>query len=316
MHWLWWVLISAGIIILLVFLTALICFFKVFYSPKRKPLGENDFPIPDGEIYEPFREEMVNWIKMTRSMPYERVSIKSFDGLTLRGKYYECAPGAPVELQFHGYKGCAERDMSGGVERAFALGRSVMLIDQRASGESDGHVISFGINEHKDCLKWVEYAVERFGKDVKIILTGISMGAATVVMASGKQLPDNVVCVLADCGYDSAKAIIMKVISEMELPAKLLYPFVKLGARVYGGFDLEETSPVEAVKNCKAPLIMFHGDTDAFVPYEMSEKVYAACPHKNKRLVKIEGAGHGLAFPVDKELYINSMRETIIEWNL
>lgn len=316
MHWLWWVLISAGIIILLVFLTALICFFKVFYSPKRKPLGENDFPIPDGEIYEPFREEMVNWIKMTRSMPYEKVSIKSFDGLTLRGKYYECAPGAPVELQFHGYKGCAERDMSGGVERAFALGRSVMLIDQRASGESDGHVISFGINEHKDCLKWVEYVVERFGKDVKIILTGISMGAATVVMASGKQLPDNVVCVLADCGYDSAKAIIMKVISEMELPAKLLYPFVKLGARVYGGFDLEETSPVEAVKNCKVPLIMFHGDTDAFVPYEMSEKVYAACPHKNKRLVKIAGAGHGLAFPVDKELYINSMRETIIEWNL
>ncbi len=316
MHWLWWVLISAVIIVLLVLLTALVCFLKVFYSPTRKPVGEDEFPTPEGKIYDPFREEMINWIKMTRCMPHERVSITSFDGLTLRGKYYEYAPGAPLELQFHGYRGSAERDMSGGVERCFALGRSVIIIDQRGSGESDGHVISFGINERRDCLKWVDYAVERFGKDVRIILTGISMGGSTVVMASGEKLPDNVICVLSDCCFSSAKEILMKVIAETKLPAKLLYPFVRLGARIYGGFDLEETSPVEAVKNCKVPLIMFHGDADDFVPCEMSEKVYAACPHKNKRLVKIHGAGHGLAFPVDKELYLRSMRETIIEWNL
>jgi fermentation-respiration switch protein FrsA (DUF1100 family) len=142
------------------------------------------------------------------------------------------------------------------------------------------------------------------------------MGAATVVMASGEELPENVVCVLADCGYSSAKEILLKVISEMGLPARLTYPFVKLGARLYGGFDLEETSPAEAVKKCKVPLIMFHGDADAFVPCEMSKKVFDACPVKQKRLVTVPHAGHGLAFPSDEEGYLKAMRETIKEWNL
>lgn len=206
--------------------------------------------------------------------------------------------------------------MSGGIERCFALGRNVILIDQRGSGNSDGSVISFGINERRDCLKWVDFAVQKFGADVKIILTGISMGAATVVMASGEELPKNVVCVLADCGYSTAKDILLKVIAETGFPPRITYPFVKLGARIYGGFNLEETSPVEAVKRCKVPLIMFHGDEDAFVPKEMSKQVFDACPVAQKRLVYIRGAGHGLAYPADKEGYLNAMRETIIEWKI
>lgn len=316
MEWLWWCLSGAAVIILIILAVAFYCFRRVFYSPKRIPPKEDEYPIPDGEIYDKYRDKMVGWIKSIRNMPHEDVSITSFDGLTLRGRYYECQKGAPVELQFHGYRGCAERDMCGGVERCFALGRNVILIDQRGSGYSDGSVITFGIKERKDCLEWVNFAVGKFGKDVKIILTGISMGAATVVMASGEELPENVVCVLADCGYSSAKEILLKVISEMGLPARLTYPFVKLGARLYGGFDLEETSPAEAVKKCKVPLIMFHGDADAFVPCEMSKKVFDACPVKQKRLVTVPNAGHGLAFPSDEEGYLKAMRETIKEWNL
>jgi fermentation-respiration switch protein FrsA (DUF1100 family) len=251
---------------------------------------------------------MESWVRETRAMPREEMSITSFDGLTLRGRYYEYAPGAPLEILFHGYRGHAERDLSGGVERCFALGRNALVVNHRASADSDGHVISFGINERRDCLRWVDAAIARFGPDVKIILTGISMGGATVLMAAGEPLPPNVVCVLADCPYSDPGDIIRKVIREMKLPARLLYPFVKLGARLYGRFDLEETSPLRAMKTCRVPVIFIHGDTDAFVPCEMSTQVYEVCPTK-KKLVMIPGAGHGLAYPADKELYLRSLRE-------
>ena len=129
------------------------------------------------------------------------------------------------------------------------------------------------------------------------------------MMAAGEELPDNVVCVLADCGYSSARAIIKKVISEMGLPANLLYPFVKLGAFIFGHFDLEETSPIEAVQRAKIPIIFIHGDTDDFVPHSMSAELYEACASKYKKFVTSPGAGHGLAYPINRDLYINALRE-------
>ncbi|MBQ9121629.1 MAG: alpha/beta hydrolase [Clostridia bacterium] len=304
----WYVVGALAVVAFLVFLIALICFFRVFYSPRRKPMGPEDFPIPDGEIYEPYREQIVDWMRQIRAMPREAMEVTSFDGLTLRGMYYECKKGAPVELLFHGYRGNAERDLAGGVERCFALGRNVILIDQRAGGSSDGHVTTFGVKERLDCLTWINFAIRRFGKDVRLVIGGVSMGAATVMMAAGEDLPENVVCVMADCGYTSAKEIICKVIAEMHLPPKLLYPFVKLGAKWFGRFDLEETSPMEAVKRSKTPIVFIHGDTDDFVPFEMSRALYEACISP-KKFAEVKGAGHGLAYPVDKEGYLHALRE-------
>ena len=288
-------------------ITAFVCYMRVFYSPKRKPLGPDDFPLPPGDVYIPYHSFIIESIKQMRAMPHEDIKIKSHDGLTLAGKYFECKPGAPLELLFHGYQGSGERDLSAGIERCFAMGRNALIIDQRSHGESEGRTTTFGIKERFDCLRWIEYANERFGKDTKIIITGVSMGAATVMMAAGEQLPENVVCVLADCGYSSAKAIIIKVISEMGLPAKLLYPFVRLGALVFGGFNLEQTSPIEAVKKAKVPIIFIHGDTDDFVPHSMSAELYEACSSEHKSFVTSPGAGHGIAYPVNREIYINAL---------
>lgn len=284
------------------------CFKRVFYFPPRTPLGEDEFEFPPGQICDEHKKAMLGWMKETRAMPCESVSITSFDGLALRGKYYEYKKGAPIELLFHGYQGNSERDLCGGVQRCFSIGRSALLVDHRACGESDGNIISFGINESKDCLRWIDFVIEKFGKDVKIILGGISMGAATVLMAAGNKLPENVVCVVADCGYSSAKEIIQKIVKDMGLPVRLVYPFIKLGARLFGGFDLEETSPLKAMETCATPILLFHGDEDDFVPYEMSEKIYAACKCK-KRFVGVKGAGHGFAYPTDVEGYLRALTE-------
>lgn len=307
----WWIilLIVVGAMLFAVLLVALLCYFKVFYSRKRKPLGEDAYEIPEGEEYEAYRDQIIEWVKLARTYPHEDVEITSHDGLTLRGRYYECNKDGIVEILFHGYRGNAERDMSGGVARCFALGRNALIVDHRGSGRSDGHTITFGILEKRDALRWVDFAIEHFGKDVRIILTGISMGAATVMMASGENLPENVICTLADCGYSSAKEIIKKVIREMKLPAELCYPFVKLGAFLFGGFRLEEDSPMEAMARVKIPLIFIHGASDDFVPCDMSERLFAACASPHKSFVKIEGAAHGLAYPTDKEGYVQALAD-------
>ena len=157
MWWLW-ILLGACALLLLSLLVALYCFMRVFYSPKRRALRDDEYEIPKGAIYEPFRDEMVAWIKEIRAMPHEDMEILSYDGLRLRGRYYEYAPGAPIELLFHGYQGNAERDLSGGVKRCFAIGRSALIIDHRAAGRSEGRVITFGIRVRRVCLAWVAHA--------------------------------------------------------------------------------------------------------------------------------------------------------------
>lgn len=298
--------IALGVIVAIL-LVSFACFYMVFFVPKREELDE-EYPIPPGRIYEPYRDTMVAWMKEVRALPFEAVSITSFDGLKLCGKYYEYAPDAPIELMFHGYRGAAERDLCGGVQRSFALGRSVLIVDQRASGNSEGHVITFGVYESRDCVSWIDFMLCRFGPDVKIVLTGISMGAATVMMAAGKPLPPNVVGVLADCGYTSARDIIQKVICDMNLPARLIYPFIRLGGKLFGGFDVEETSPIEVMKTCSLPIIFFHGDDDAYVPCEMSRLNYEMCASQ-KQLVIVPGAGHGLSYMLDGEGYIKALQD-------
>ena len=308
MSLIWSLVIAALILILVAFLICFYCFRVGFYSPPRKPLPEGEIEFPEGEIYEPYHDSMRRWAEEARAMNPKTFQIQSFDGLTLRGKYYEFQPGAPIELMFHGYRGSGERDLTGGVQRCFRCGRSALIVDQRASGTSDGNIITFGAKEHRDCLSWLDFMLQQFGPDVKIILTGISMGAATVLLAGGKSLPKNVLGILADCGYHSAKAIMMKTIKEMGLPPKLAYPFVKLSARLLAHFDLEEAEPVQAVKSCTVPVLFFHGDNDDFVPWEMSQANYDACASR-KKLVLIPGAGHGLAYPKDPELYLSAARE-------
>lgn len=304
-----WTMAGVGVVLgLSVGIIAYICYRMAFYVPDRSPEAGEELQFPEGEIYDVFRDSMEKWAKETRAMPHEDMTVTAFDGLELWGKYYEYAPGAPIELMFHGYRGSAERDLSGGVQRCFKLGRSAVIVDQRCSGRSGGNVITFGINEHRDCLTWVEHLCDKFGPDVRIILTGISMGAATVMMAAGKPLPKNVVGALADCGYSSPKEIIKKVIRQMGLPAELAYPFVKLGARLYGHFDLEETSPQEALKKCKVPVIFFHGENDDYVPCEMSRINYDACTSR-KKLVTIPGAGHGLSYPIAPEQYLQELED-------
>ena len=163
-------------VLLVVLLTAFICFRLTFYSKARDEKALAEYRVPPGKAYEPFREEMIAWVKWAREFPYTEMEIRSFDGLTLRGRYYEKKKGLPIEIQFHGYRGDSDRDLSGAVARAFAVERNALIVDHRGSGRSEGHVITFGVKETRDCLAWIDYAVACFGESF------ISARSASVVL--------------------------------------------------------------------------------------------------------------------------------------
>ena len=309
--------IGIGVVLffaLAVLITSYVCFSMVFLEHRKRDEARrlrakrDDVPIPEGDEYVPYRDRIRKKIREARELPYEEMEITSYDGLRLKGRYYERHPGAPIELMLHGYRGCAERDMSAGIFRAFAVGRNALLVDHRASGRSEGRVITFGAREKRDCIAWVHHMISRFGEDVKIVLAGISMGASTVMMCSAEELPKSVVGALADCGYTSAEQIIRKVIRDMRLPDKLLFPFVRLGARIYGGFDIDEADARSAVAKSRLPIIFIHGEADGFVPCDMSRENYNACTSK-KMLLTIPGADHGLCYMCDPEGYVDAVKD-------
>lgn len=279
-------------------------YYIAFYSPRKDRRKDTD--LPDTDQYRVFREENLQRIQRLRTEPHEEVSIRSFDGLTLTGKFYHRQEDAPVALCFHGWRGSGIRDFCGGAFSLMELGFNVLLVDQRAQGGSDGRTITFGIKERFDCLEWVRFIASRFGSETDVCLYGVSMGAATVLMAAGLGLPENVRCVVADCPYSSPKAIIQKVCTDMKIPPAIAYPFVALGARLFGAFSLSSVSTEEEVRKATVPILVIHGTDDRFVPCSMSES-FTSNPHVQRET--FPGAGHGLSFLVDRPRYEKLIRD-------
>jgi len=275
--------------------------FRVYSTGKDEP------HLPPGKQYLEIKDRIFALVDKAAALPYEDVHIQSFDGLRLHGKLYRGREDAPTHILFHGYRSSALLDFGGGLCDVLDMGHSAILVDQRAHAQSEGKYLSFGINESRDCLAWIDYVNQNFGTDRKIILEGVSMGAATVLMAAGLELPENVIGVLADSGYSSPERIIRAVMRQRHFP-QFLFPFLRLGGILFGGFDICSGSPVEALKGCKVPVFFIHGDEDRFVPYAMGQENFEACPGK-KFFFTGKNAGHGLSYLIDREGYRKAHRE-------
>lgn len=288
------------IIPVLILLISYGCFYKCFYAANKEP--PNPYALMRGSQYRVVKDEIYACTRKMDDAPFEAVTIQSDDGITLFGRYYHHKDGAPVKIIFHGYRSMALRDGAGGFGMARKLGINVLAVDQRAHGSSGGHVITFGVKERNDCRCWVEYVYNRFGSDVPIILSGLSMGAATVIMATALPLPPTVVCVLADCPYSSPREIVCKVSRDLHFPAWLSYPFLWLGAKLFGGFDLGKGSVADAASVSKIPILLLHGDDDRLVPCDMSRQIHASS-NGCTQLETFENAGHGLSYMTQPEKY-------------
>lgn len=295
-------LIIFGVIVLITLIISFIAYKMTFYSPKKRQ--PPSYEIPEDEFTEHAKTFISQMITDMQSRAFEEVYITSYDGLYLYGRYYHFKDNAPILLQMHGYKSSAERDMCGGNKIAFERGYNCLIIDHRSHGKSQGTTISFGIKERKDVVSWCNYLTKRFGEQTLIAISGVSMGGATVLMASDLVLPKNVIGIWADCPYSSPKDIILKVVKDMRLPPNLLWPFIWLGASIFGGVNITETSAEKALQKVKIPTFIIHGESDKLVPVEMSKKLADINP--SLITVKtIANAGHGMSFIVDNLNYLD-----------
>ena len=291
---------------ILIFVISTITFKLTFLRSKKE---SNMFNLPISKVYDSYKDFFSKLILELDNLKCEDIYIKSHDGLKLHGRYYHIKDNAPICICFHGYRSSSSKDFCCGIKMCFENEFNVLLVDHRAHGKSSGQVITFGIKERYDCLDWINYIDKKF-PDSKIFLFGISMGASTAIMSAPLITSQKVAGIIADCPYSSPKQIIKKIAIDMKLPCNILYPFIYLGALLFGRFNINEFDCFKAVKTLKIPTLLIHGESDSFTPCQMSKdlKKYAS---ENLNLILFPKADHGLSYLSDEKKYKQVVKEFI-----
>ena len=276
----------------LIFIIGLIAVYFVFFF---SPPFDRENPEPDALMGEEFPECVKKTdretAKIKETYPHEAVSVKSDDGLNLYADFYiNQNETCRTVICVHGYNSCGYHDFSRMVEPILKNGCNCLLIDQRHHGKSEGRFTGYGMLESRDLLKWISLVNEYF-PDGKIVLYGVSMGAATVMQASGLDLPGTVKGIAEDCGYTSCYnefAAVLKKIAH--LPAFPLMNILAFMSRLLLKLDIRSDSR-DCVAKSPVPMLFLHGDADAFIPVSMCGECFEACGSE-KYMHIYEGAGH------------------------
>ncbi|MBO7403166.1 MAG: alpha/beta hydrolase [Lachnospiraceae bacterium] len=238
------------------------------------------------------------------------VGIISHDGLKLHAKFLPAENAVRTVICAHGFRVTALKDF-GPMLRYYHENRTnVLMITERSHGASEGKYLCYGVMERFDIAGWAELINSSLVPEhLPIYLHGVSMGCATVVMASDIKLPGNVAGVIADCGFTSAWdefAYIMK--KNFKLPTFPVLNIADLICELTAGFEMGEVSTLDIMTRERYPMLFIHGANDDFVPTYMGVANYEKCVSK-KKLVLFEGAGHALSWTVDLDLYERSVAE-------
>ena len=263
--------------------------------------GIGDGPVieltPAREAWHEYSAEAYDWFASEgRSATLQRP-----DGTVLRAS---CFPqeGHKYAVLFHGYTGAAWQMASFG-KVYYDMGWSILTPDALAHGSSGGDYIGMGWLERPDVIGWIDSIVSE-DPEAEIVLHGVSMGGATVMMAAGEDLPDNVKCIVADCGYSSVwDEFRLQLKNVFNLPAFPLLNAASLVCQIRAGYGFKEASSVKQLQRAAVPMLFIHGDADTFVPFSMLDVVYEACASVEKEKLVVHDAAHGAAADADPELY-------------
>lgn len=237
--------------------------------------------------------------------------LMSADGLRLHATWFPQGECKKIVICFHGYTSQGMKDYLGLSGYYLKNGYSMLLVDERAHGESEGKYIGFGCLDRIDALKWINWVLRKCGEDVEILLHGTSMGGATVLMMSSLELPEQVKGIVSDCAFTSPKEVFSHVLKSMyHLPAFPVMNISNFLNKRFAGYGLDECNAAREVKKAKVPILFIHGSGDTFVPYSMCETMYENCASSKKKLI-IEGAAHAECYYKDTDAYENALTEFI-----
>lgn len=278
-------------------------------QPKTPEKSGNRLSGSAGQMKQ-FEEILTAAAENLKNSRCETVEITAYDGTNLVGHLRRCENEKRLIVAMHGWRSSWTADFGAISDFWYANGCSVLYAEQRGQGESGGQYMGFGLTERYDCLEWVKWANENGYADTPIYLCGISMGAATVMMAAGLDLPDNVHGIMADCGYTSPYAIWKHVVEN-----NLHISFTGINSAVADDMckkkiqmGTKEYSSTDAMRECRVPVLFVHGTDDRFVPIEMTYENYKACTAP-KRLLVVPGAEHGMSYLIDRDSYEKTVKE-------
>lgn len=247
--------------------------------------------------------------KWSEAIQQKQVEVKANDNITLRGtEYLNQEETNKWAIILHGYRSNPSSVLTIG-EHFSEKGYNVLIPSMRACADSEGEYVGMGWLDKEDLKCWINLIIEE-NKNAEIILHGSSMGAATVLMASGDELPANVKNIIADSGYTLVWDIFAsEAKARFNLPEFPVLNMFQIVANRKAKYDIKEASSLEQVKKSTTPILFIHGDKDDFVPEYMCEKLYDATNCKKEKLI-IHGAGHTDGKYREPEKYYN----TIFDW--
>ena len=284
---------------------------------KRKNCWDEDENVP-GDVRMmpsciPYADELLEGRRHVKSHTLTAHEVTSYDGLRLRAKYLDAeGERRGIVLMMHGFRSSPLHDFSLAINIYHDLGFGCFMPYQRAHGDSEGKYLYYGVRERYDVLSWCRYIEEKF-PGTPVILDGISMGASTVMMALGLDLPGNVKGAVADCGYTTPKEEFIYVLKKHYgiKPFPFLYTSGLL-SKIVAGFSFTAASTNEALASNRLPILIAHGEDDSLVPHYMSEENYeVAKKFCDAEFLSVQGAEHGLSFLVDRKRYTEAVKRLI-----
>lgn len=253
-------------------------------------------------IYAEYNDKNLNdaqkWLEEKSN--YSDKYIESYDKLQLHS-YVVTQNSNKWAIVVHGYGGSGKL-MSDKSKYFYDMGYNVLIPDLRGHGKSEGDYIGMGWKDRLDIISWINFIINE-NPNAEIVLHGTSMGAATVLMTSGENLPSNVKAIVADCAYTSAwDEFSYQLETYLKVPSYYILNVTNMVTKLKAGYSLKEASALECVKKATVPILFIHGDKDKFVPYSMMDKLYDATSSPKEKLT-IEGGEHANSDLVSPFLY-------------
>ncbi|WP_227001811.1 alpha/beta hydrolase [Virgibacillus necropolis] len=306
-----WLKLLIGILSILVIINIVASFYFYNLAIERNTkdfLQGNDDLEVSAEAMEVFTEG--DWHDWVEKQDFKRWEISSFDNLELNGYFLPAKePTNKTVILAHGYLGSGLDMGLYGQYYYEELGYNILMPDARGHGESEGDYIGFGWHDRLDYVKWINLVKENLGNNSEIVLHGVSMGAATVLMTSGEDLPDNVKAIVADSAYTSVEDLFAYQMKRMyHLPKFPFLTSTSFVTDIKAGYNFDEASALKQVKKTDIPILYYHGNADTFVPTEMAYEL-AENTASPSEIMTIDDAGHGEGFVVEKEAYVQKLNE-------
>ena len=246
---------------------------------------------------------------------YEIVRVKSVDNLNLKGILFKREGSKKIVICFHEYTSKGLADFTAISNFYLDMGYNMLIVDERGHGKSEGKYIGLGYLEKDDAVRWINYAIERYGEECEIVLHGIAMGGTTAVMTSSMDLPSNVKCIISDSGYTSASkalGVLLKSIYHIVFPLPTLFIANMICKRI-AGYKFNECNVIDEVKKSKLPILFIHGEKDKIVPCSMCYDLYNNCKAPKDILI-VKEAGHEESYYIDSKSYEEKVKNFIIKY--